>query len=747
MGHIQNSTLQNIGVTPFSSIRSRSSNKSYMKVVGYVVMCQLALGLALEDSRAVEKQEIDCPDIFEPDCTGLLECNLPKDQYGCPTGTYCIPTTITVDQTTCENKCPRDDCGANQLYCVGGIDLDDGCPLEDYCLNELADNGHPQECDEACEFGETKCPRIYDANGTPLPRQCVMLADDCPKDVNGVVYDEYGCVVHDAPNCGADGRICDSNFCSEYCKEKDTCALVVEQGCPAVCLQGGCQIYEVQCPRTFDNVGCPKDFECASHPSQCPKTEFEQNTGCPTFVDPECDEDTQFLCASGKKSLQELYATYFPLQQVPAEANANQVCEDKKVCVDKTSRSGRNEVCEISQCPDANCPEGETLCDMGYEKGTGCKLPDQCMNSCPGAESTEYDNRGCEVFEEVVCDPTEEKTCEGITDSIGCVEMATCLPQDDRCKCPVNIYNSKGCRLDLTKENEPEDLVCGDNMHKCFMGWSEETQCPVGYQCLRIVPEGKDHCTQECPPECDIETLRSCPNADDVHGCPRANSCQARTYTNDRADTLKGSVECERYCDPVCDNPCAVTYDSNGCKEPVQCAPQDQCPVSHFDDQGCAVFVNECNQGEQQCPGGFDEDNCPKTPVCIPADKQCPPECQFDEKMCALGSMALPGRDLIDFGQICIDKMISGGVYNEGQCENPCPPACEMFTQRVVFGGYDPNTGCKQQDICIEKATPYHETIDAIGTCSDAPQPTEPPTQPPTPGPTEPPTAPPPPSR
>eukprot|EP00096_Caligus_rogercresseyi_P010018 TRINITY_DN3521_c0_g1_i1.p1 TRINITY_DN3521_c0_g1~~TRINITY_DN3521_c0_g1_i1.p1 ORF type:complete len:731 (+),score=124.83 TRINITY_DN3521_c0_g1_i1:3-2195(+) len=247
-------------------------------------------------------------------------------------------------------------------------------------------------------------------------------------------------------------------------------------------------------------------------------------------------------------------------------------------------------------------------------------------------------------------------------------------------------------------------ISCNSSQVLCFKGYSEKTQCSLGSFCY----DKKGPCDDHCPCMDRDLTCETSPgfNVDPYDNCPPPPTCIYKETINSR-----GNV-CPSFCPAQCGEGfriCPPVLDSRGCLQPELCVQSLQsCPQSLYDSRGCLLRkLKACREGT--CPTMYDDTGCPKEAVCgEDVDGKCPVS-EFDDLGCAVLDPLICAEDEVRCskgfdGNDCLIGFICQKKFTGDNCINFCPTNCDPENNMLCSQGIGIN-GCPLPDICIPQRT------------------------------------------
>ena len=262
--------------------------------------------------------------------------------------------------------------------------------------------------------------------------------------------------------------------------------------------------------------------------------------------------------------------------------------------------------------------------------------------------------------------------------------MMKCAGGVDKDSCPM----PETCLPSKTTDGCPAEcpIVCGKNELMCDVGRPNETGCPSKGRCLPFVPAAK--CPTACDVTCNWGNVEEmfCPSPADPSGCKTVGSC---------IPVKSPDGKCRNSCPINCkkgEMKCPGGVDENGCPRPDTCMwvdPNSACSSKQI----CPVH---CGPNHTVCPGGTDHDGCPMPDTCLPSKTAdgCPAECPM---VCGKDEIMCPGTKNDENG--CLSKGYCMHHDATAICKTACPVHCGP--NHMVCPGKTDARGCKMPDFCI----------------------------------------------
>jgi formylglycine-generating enzyme required for sulfatase activity len=282
------------------------------------------------------------------------------------------------DQPTCQTD---SQCEYGEICvggdCVSGCRSNRDCPDDEYCVEEMGDNGTCVEC----ELPED-CPEGTTCEGYQCVTWCTEEAHCTPRYCNLDSHDCVDCL--EDSHCGADtGMICEGLVCVEGCR--------IDEDCPG----GTCDQVTHQCIECETKDDCTLGFLCIDQ--QC-VVGCEDSRDCPgdlvcdgamgdngtcvqCIQDIDCNDEAYvcqdglcvFFCGSDQDCEPPQPACDLG-NGVCVACTDNVYCDEGTICVDHACLPG----CQN----DGDCPGG-MVCDpeLGTHGGcVDCKVNEDCPN-------------------------------------------------------------------------------------------------------------------------------------------------------------------------------------------------------------------------------------------------------------------------------------------------------------------------------------------------------------------------------
>ena len=98
---------------------------------------------------------------------------------------------------------------------------------------------------------------------------------------------------------------------------------------------------------------------------------------------------------------------------------------------------------------------------------------------------------------------------------------------------------------------------------------------------------------------------------------------------------------------------------------------------------------------QRLCSSGFDSNDCPMAPLCLPTSTPCPASCHPDNEItCGKGEYLQA-----DLGEFCVNRFAYSNLWENVECETHCPAACEWSNQKACSMAFDQTTG-RNRNFC-----------------------------------------------
>ncbi|MCC6621661.1 MAG: HYR domain-containing protein [Deltaproteobacteria bacterium] len=652
----------------------------------------------------------------------------------CQSGQCAAITKITCPETACRHP---GTCSPTTGLCGTGTAKDDGTPCSDdnlcttgdACLTGSCKPGAPLSCGSGgqCASDGTCDPNTGACVDNPAPGQACDDEDPCTfddvcdadggcagedvvcDDPPGPCYEAIGvCTDAGCVYALADGKACDDD---DPCTQDD------------VCLGGGCEGSEIQCP-----AGDPAvlDPQCYFEGLCVPDELAEEGWRCLYFgddedqafveADEECESDgdpctPEFCDGAGAclttDSAGDEYVFYCPSDD-PCYADADcdsetgecfdfePVADEDEVACDDFDACTTVDLCVGGEClggspitcadqsadclVNGECIDGECYYDeaddgASCDDGLDCTGDDQCLSgTCVGAPDCDDLNPctvdGCDVNGQCVsapgnngasCNDGNACTTASVCQAGGCVGTAN-LPCSDGNVCTLDQCDPvTGCVFPPA----PPGTTCSDGNLCTTADACAAGQCVGGP--LKTCGDPEDPCLDAgtCSPSTGLCVPVPAP---DGTACDDGSACT----DNDRCRTglcVGGTSLCDD------GNPCTL----DDCDPDLGCTHEPAPGFVPCDDNNACTSGDVCDAG--LCAGRLV--GCAAPPTCYGGGA-----CDPDTGACTYTPLA-PGSACSD-GQACT---LGDKCDGEGACVSGSPRTCAPPDQCHQPGSCDPATG------------------------------------------------------